>query len=156
MTSLFEGLPIVLLEGMARGVVPVVSRLKGSTDFVIRSGVDGYLVETGDIPDYIEKLSMLAADRDLLGRMSLSAWERIGSDFSSEKMCRTYLDLLTSNRQLRKNGMAPQRNGKTDTKLLGDFPNLPRCLVRPVRKIGRLIGLVPPFQPEPPLSPPKS
>lgn len=141
MPSHFEGLPLVLLEAMALGVVPVVSRLPGCTDFVVKNGVNGLLVEAGDEIGFAKALNHLDHDRNLLKSMSLSAWNTIRNRFSYIHMGEAYLDLFGKCKQRRQRGEGPPRTGNIDTSLLGDLPFLPILLVRPIRKILRILRL---------------
>lgn len=140
MPSHFEGLPIVLLEAMAAGVVPVVSLLAGITDFAITDKEDGRLVSVGDVRGFTDSIVALVSDRDMLSRMSVAARKTAVSRFSYEVMGEKYLDIaleLIEKRQVK----ISSRTGKIDLTLLGDFPYLPLALVRPLRKIQKLLGL---------------
>jgi glycosyltransferase involved in cell wall biosynthesis len=60
--SLYEGLPMALLEAMAAGCVPVASEI-GSVREVVREGVNGFLVEPGNTARIVEKLRSLLSDK---------------------------------------------------------------------------------------------
>lgn len=60
--SLYEGLPVALLEAMAAGCVPVASEI-GSVRVVVRDGVNGFLVEPGNTAQILEKLRPLLSDK---------------------------------------------------------------------------------------------
>ena len=94
MPSYFEGLPVVLLEAMAHGVVPVASRLPGCTDFVVDSGVNGLLVDPGNETGFTEAIVRLAEDRNRLATLSKEARTRAASCFSSDQMVSRYLALI--------------------------------------------------------------
>lgn len=59
--SRYEGLPVALLEALAAGCVPVVSKI-GSIDSVVKDGVNGFLIEPGNVPQIVEKLKSLLSD----------------------------------------------------------------------------------------------
>jgi glycosyltransferase involved in cell wall biosynthesis len=141
MPSHFEGLPLVLLEAMALGVVPVVSSLPGCTDFVVENGVNGLLVEAGSEIGFAKALNHLGRDRDLLKSMSLSAWRTVRNRFSYIHMGEAYLELFQKCKRRWQRGERPPRTQTIDFSLLGDLPFLPILLVRPVRKILRALGL---------------
>ena len=82
MPSDIEGLSQALLESMSMGVVPVVSRIPGSTDYIIRDGEEGFLCERGKPKSFAQKISELEQDRVLLSRMSEAAIERVKSHFN--------------------------------------------------------------------------
>jgi glycosyltransferase involved in cell wall biosynthesis len=155
MPSHFEGLPLVLLEAMSRGVVPIVSKLNGCTDFVINDGQDGFLVEIGDIVGFANALIKLANDHLLLKSLSFSAWETTKNRFSYKKTGEAYLELAEKCIAKRIKGEVPKRTGKIDKTLLGDFPSLPILCLRPVRKMLRMFGLFPKQKVEPLLYFPK-
>ena len=54
-----EGLPNVLLEAMASGVPPVITRLDGVTDWIVEPGVTGELVPSADSALFAEALEPL-------------------------------------------------------------------------------------------------
>ena len=82
MPSDYEGLPQALLESMSMGVVPVVSRIPGSTDYIIRDGEEGFLCERGKPKSFAQKISELEHDCTSLSRMREVAIERVKSHFS--------------------------------------------------------------------------
>lgn len=56
-----EGLPMAMLEAMAAKCVVVVSEM-ASTGAVVRDGVNGFLVEPGNVSQLIEKLRRVLSD----------------------------------------------------------------------------------------------
>ena len=58
LTSRWEGLPRVYLEALTSGVPVVGTRVDGAPD-VIRDGVNGFLVEPGDVPRLAERVLWL-------------------------------------------------------------------------------------------------
>ena len=82
MPSDYEGLPQALLESMSMGVVPVVSRIPGSTDYIIRDGEEGFLCERGKPESFAQKISELEQNRVLLSRMSEAAIKKVTSHFN--------------------------------------------------------------------------
>lgn len=60
--SRYEGLPVALLEAMAAGCVPVVSRI-GSIKSVVKDGFNGFLVEPQNAEQIVEKLKFLLSDK---------------------------------------------------------------------------------------------
>ncbi len=143
MPSHFEGLPLVLLEAMAQGVVPIVSRLPGCTDFVLEDGTNGYLVEPGDEKGFGEVLFRLYKERPTLTLLSLRAWETIYKRFPYIKTGSSYLELIEKCSLRRQQAEMPKRSRTIDKTLLGDLPRFPIFLVRPLRKALRLLGLFP-------------
>lgn len=71
MPSDSETLGFVVLESMASGV-PVVGANAGGIPSIITDGKDGFLVETGDIDGYVERLKQLE-DAKFCGEMGKAA-----------------------------------------------------------------------------------
>ncbi len=83
--SLFEGLPIVLLEAMASGMAIVTTETCGMKD-VVEDGYSGLLVKPADTGDLVAALERLIASPDLAARLGEAArdsakrysWARVG------------------------------------------------------------------------------
>jgi glycosyltransferase involved in cell wall biosynthesis len=73
--SLFEGAPLALVEGMACGLVPVVSDIPGVRE-VVTEGVDALTFPAGDVDACLVQLGRLADDRALLDRLGRGARHR--------------------------------------------------------------------------------
>jgi glycosyltransferase involved in cell wall biosynthesis len=80
-----EGLPYALLEGMAAGLVPVVTRV-GAIPDVVEPDVHGLFVPPRDPEALARALDALAADRALLARMSGASRERVATSYSVERL----------------------------------------------------------------------
>jgi len=92
--SVVEGLPMVLLEAMANGVVAVTSALPGQTDAVVENGVSGYLVDVGDVGGFADVVCGIAGDPGRMLRVRENAWSVVRSRFSVESMVRGYSELM--------------------------------------------------------------
>jgi glycosyltransferase involved in cell wall biosynthesis len=68
-------LPISLLEAMASGVPPVVTRVGGIPE-VVTDGTDGVLVEAGDPEELATALGKLLADPGRRAELAAGAVER--------------------------------------------------------------------------------
>ena len=94
-----EGLPRAMLEAMIAGVVPIVTNSGGSPE-LIEKDVSGFVVEPGDPVAIREKILDLYNDREMFGRMSAAAKQRVLTDFTIEKTARetiaVYQDMLHS------------------------------------------------------------
>ena len=62
MTSAYEGFPLVLVEAMSYGVVPVVFNSYGAAVNVIDNCVNGYLVKPFDKMGYTKIVEYLIGD----------------------------------------------------------------------------------------------
>lgn len=67
-----EGLPLVLVEGMCSGCVPVSTRV-GTIEDLIEHGQNGFLVDIGDWEAIAGRASQLLTDHGTLERMSRAA-----------------------------------------------------------------------------------
>lgn len=87
--SLFEGLPMSLLETMGYGVAPVVTPV-GAIPSVVEDGRNGILVKVKDAESIADAIARLADDDRLLRRLSHAARQTILARFSPE----AYVDRL--------------------------------------------------------------
>lgn len=55
MTSIYEGLPISLIEALSCGLVPICTKVGGIKN-VLQEGVNGYLAESRDIASYVSAI----------------------------------------------------------------------------------------------------
>ena len=82
--SLYEGLPISLLETMSYGLVPVVTDVGSITEYV-DDGVNGLLIKTKDTASIITAVDRLLHDRATLQKMSAAARQTIVTRLQPEK-----------------------------------------------------------------------
>lgn len=85
--SLFEGLPMALLESMGYAILPIVSPV-GSIPDVVKDRVNGLIVE--DAASVVSAVISLDADRETLKAMALASRETIRRGFSIT----TYVDQI--------------------------------------------------------------
>jgi glycosyltransferase involved in cell wall biosynthesis len=88
--SRIEGFPNILAEAMAAGVVPVASRFRGVTDFIVTDSVTGLLCRVGDTRAFAEAIAGLARDGSRLSAMSKAARQAVEKRFSLDRMGRDY------------------------------------------------------------------
>ena len=79
------GVPRVLLEAMAAGVVPVASAVGGIPE-VVTPNEHGVLIEPRDACAIAEAIARLANARVLLARMSAACRRRVAAAFSLERL----------------------------------------------------------------------
>jgi glycosyltransferase involved in cell wall biosynthesis len=94
MPSRFEGLGLALLEAMAAGCVPVASRIRGVTDWVIQDGSDGMLFPVGRSAEAARRIATLDQDRALLRSMSEAARATARTRYGHITMASRYHSLL--------------------------------------------------------------
>lgn len=79
--SYFEGLPMALLETMAAGVVPVVTKVGSMKDIII-DRENGLFVEMYNSQDLFEKINQLLTNKDLLRNLSVNAAKTIAENYT--------------------------------------------------------------------------
>lgn len=85
MSSIFEGLPLALLEAMSMECA-VVSTDAGGVKEVIRDGQEGWLVPVSDLLQMAPKAISILEDKALKNRFGQRARERVVNDFSLKSM----------------------------------------------------------------------
>ncbi|HEY3383879.1 MAG TPA: glycosyltransferase [Vicinamibacterales bacterium] len=87
--SLWEGLPMVLLEAMAAGC-PIVATNVGGVSSAIETGVNGMLVPPSDPEGLADAITTLLGDQSLRRRFAENARQVFEMRFSAETMTRRY------------------------------------------------------------------
>ncbi|MCX7917538.1 MAG: glycosyltransferase family 4 protein [bacterium] len=95
LTSLAEGLPIVLLEAMACGLPVVVSKVGGNID-VVENGVNGYLVDPQNIYEIKMAIENILKDEIKQNEMREINREKIIKEYSFEIITKKYLSLFVN------------------------------------------------------------
>lgn len=87
-----EGLPVSVLEAMAAGL-PVVSTPVGGIPEAVTDGVEGYLVQPGNVEMLADRLGRLLGDAELRRRMGRAARQKVERSFAVERIV-PQIDLL--------------------------------------------------------------
>jgi len=95
LTSLSEGIPLTLIEGMACGL-PCVSTDVGGVREVVRQDETGLLCEAGDASAVAGALLQLAGDAGLRRSMGQAGRKLVESRFSEEQMFDQYEKLFAT------------------------------------------------------------
>lgn len=77
MTSRSEAFPMVLLEAMASGVPCIAYDCPAGPRAIIKQGINGFLIEDGNLDSFVEKLELLIEDENLRLQMGINASESI-------------------------------------------------------------------------------
>jgi len=93
-----EGTSIAMLEGMAHGLVPIVTRVSGAED-VITNGWNGFLVEVGDIQALSEKVAILSRNSEIRAKMSKRAYKTIEKDYTAESQLKVFSEVIRESMQ---------------------------------------------------------
>ena len=80
-----EGTPVTAIEALAAGRPVVATRVGGVPDGV-RDGVDGFLVQAGDVDALAERLARLARDRQLRGRLGAAGRSRVVARYGVDRL----------------------------------------------------------------------
>jgi glycosyltransferase involved in cell wall biosynthesis len=85
LTSLWEGLPRVVLQALATGLPVVAYDTAGITE-AVTEGVNGFTVAPGAVTDMVARLASLAGDRRSLDAMGRAAVENFDRAFTEDRM----------------------------------------------------------------------
>lgn len=84
-----EGLPMVVIEAMSRGI-PAVTTPVGAMEELVSSGTNGFLVQPGDVDGLAEHLLRLLGSEELRDTMARAAYETWAAGFDARTM---YVDI---------------------------------------------------------------
>jgi glycosyltransferase involved in cell wall biosynthesis len=90
--SLWEGLPMALLEAMAAGL-PVIATSVSGTRQVVEDGRTGILVTPADSNALAQAISRVVADAALRGRLGRAARAHVRAEFSVDRQALRHLKL---------------------------------------------------------------
>ncbi len=93
--TLFEGLPLAVLEAMAMGKPVITSPIDGLRS-LITSGMDGWLVEPGDPDALAHTISHVIAHPEERARVAAAGAARALSQYGSDRVVDAYEALFTS------------------------------------------------------------
>lgn len=90
MPSNFEGFGFTLIEAMAAGCVPVVSRISGVTDWIVTQEKTGLLCPIGDADAFFKAIAKLYSNCELRTNLSSSARQEVIERFEIDKFSTSY------------------------------------------------------------------
>jgi len=93
--SLWEGLPMALIEAMASGLPVIASRVSG-TEQVMRDGETGLLVPPGDVSELKRAILEMLVHPGRMIEMGKAARRRVEAHFSARQQAQAHLDLYVS------------------------------------------------------------
>jgi glycosyltransferase involved in cell wall biosynthesis len=83
LASYNEGLPMSVLEAMAAGL-PVVSTRVGGIPEAVSDGIEGYLIDPGDVAALADRLGRLASNPGLARQMGDAARRKVQAIYSAQ------------------------------------------------------------------------
>ena len=93
MTSISEGLPMVLLEAMQYGVPCIAYETDSGIKDIIDDGENGYVITGRNETDFIEKMNYLLGNEKELKKFQKNAISK-SKKFSSENLSKKWIDIL--------------------------------------------------------------
>ncbi|WP_396139717.1 glycosyltransferase [Flavobacterium sp.] len=95
LTSISEGLPVSVIEyGLMKK--PVVLTKVGEIPFIIKDGIEGFLVDSNDIDLFYEKLINYIQEEDLRTQMGNALYQIIIDKHSEKYIIANYLNWVTN------------------------------------------------------------
>ena len=96
LTSGYEGFGLVIVEAMA-SELPIIASKVDAIPEIVRDGIDGYLLEANDLVGFVDKMKLLATNKDLrqsLGKNSKKRAEKFSLDEMVNNYEKIYLNFL--------------------------------------------------------------
>jgi len=126
MTSSYEGYPLSTLESLSHGCPVVSYDIKYGPREQITDGVDGYLVERGDIAALAERVIRLLRSPQLVAEMSAAATQK-AAQHSKARFVQTWQGVLEGvvDRKPRRTTVDRVDVDITDLRLVSPLPRLP-------------------------------
>lgn len=93
MTSAYEGLPMVLVESLSYGLVPIVYDTFDAVNDLIINGESGFIIPNNSQNEFVNKLQLLMNDVKLLSNFSNKAL-LLSENFSLDNVTQKWIDLF--------------------------------------------------------------
>ena len=93
LTSRSEGIPLVLMEAMARSKVVLAPNITGIPELVI-DGQTGFLYRSGSLDEFVSRVQMIHESRADLAPISIAAQQHVSQYFDREKNLAAFGDLF--------------------------------------------------------------
>jgi colanic acid/amylovoran biosynthesis glycosyltransferase len=93
LTSRSEGIPLVLMEAMARGKIVLAPAITGIPELVIE-GATGFLYKPGELEDFVSRAEQICKSLSSLDRVRQAARAHVQFQFNQEKNVQHFADLF--------------------------------------------------------------
>jgi len=99
LTSLFEGLPLVLLEGLSQGAIPLTTNVGEIPSYINEDLQTGFLINNSNdesklVNEFINKLKSIDANRNVLPKFSECGQKLVRRYFNEETFQYKYQSLI--------------------------------------------------------------
>jgi colanic acid/amylovoran biosynthesis glycosyltransferase len=95
LTSRSEGIPLVLMEAMVRGIPVLAPRITGIPELVL-DGKNGFLYCPGSLEDFVARVELVHRSESALGPLGRAARQHVLQHFNREKNLAAFCDLILS------------------------------------------------------------
>ena len=85
LTSDNEGTPVSLIEAQASNL-PVISTDVGGVKDIMKEGETGYIVEKGNLQEYVQKLGILIKNKELRAKFASNGWPFVKERFDYSRL----------------------------------------------------------------------
>lgn len=103
LASFSEGVPVVLMEAMARGI-PVVATHVGGIGELVENGVNGLLVPAGDARELADSLHRILSDPEFARTIGARGVQKVRDEFDLERSADRLLELFEQSTRSRRVG----------------------------------------------------
>ena len=124
-----EGFPLVLLEAMASGLVPVASDIPSGVPELVIADETGYRPAVGDVAAFAQAIAGLASNPPLLERLSAASRALVAGEFDVRERARDYHELFARWEELKR----PRGPARFHYGSRLDQPWIPNALVYALR-----------------------
>jgi glycosyltransferase involved in cell wall biosynthesis len=95
LTSHSEGIPLTLMEAMARGKVVLAPAITGMPELV-EDCITGFLYRAGSLEDFVARVELISVTQSALSELRGAARQHVMEHFNREKNTAAFCDLLVS------------------------------------------------------------
>jgi len=95
LTSRSEGVPLVLMEAMVRGIPVLAPAITGIPELVL-DGKNGFLYHPGSLEDFVARVELVHQSESVLGPLGRAARQHVLQHFNREKNLAAFCDLILS------------------------------------------------------------